>query len=219
MTDSELANADQTARERAERHYETLATFGDAEMIESTRAELERAMDAELHTVVEANKHKIAGGMAVFVTPLVIAFFAFVLDRLSDVTCDMWSETCRTVSGQLWFLYMGVLAALCYSMYTVYSERGPLAVSVTMTSLVNTAALRVQDHMKAARAHIEDMKEQYLGGAPRGSPSVPAGKAKLNRAGSAPVTESPSNSSAATLRRRSSVRRNVGSPARSKKTE
>lgn len=85
--------------------------------------------------------------MARYITLLVAAVLAWVIDYASDFACDWWSPTCRDMSNTLSLFYYLVFIAIGWEVYRLYKERGPV-VAGTASMALGQAALERTGELK-----------------------------------------------------------------------
>ena len=100
------------------------------------------------------NDRKLEQALAAFGGIALIAVIAFVIDRITDWTCDWWSQTCRDVSQMLLTIYLGIFIFIAYHAYQVYSQRGQIAASMAGFELAKQV-------VKVGGEHFEKLKEGF----------------------------------------------------------
>eukprot|EP00808_Paulinella_micropora_P001003 g57150.t1 len=150
-----LIALNQAARGNAFDHYDRAAVFGSADHIQETRAELQREMLRVYEQYVKENKLKMTSGLEKYIIPVLAAIVAYVLDFLSDFTCDSWSETCVNMSRLLALFYYLVTLVIGWELYAIYNAQGSAAAGMGVMSLFKSALGKVkefQDELKERQA-------------------------------------------------------------------
>jgi len=124
--------------------FDSLAIFGQETQIEETKAKLKALIATEKTTFITANDYKMRNGLQKFILPILAASCAFILDRLTDYTCDAWSESCRSLSLLFFYMYFAVFAILCYQFYGIYKQQGSAAVGMSAMALGHATFQRVK---------------------------------------------------------------------------
>lgn len=126
----------------------------------STKKQTIDRISEEYVAITESNDLKMHQELQSFIFPLLAAVVAFILDKLSDYTCDSWSSTCRDLSSNFAKLYYAVFIALALKFAFMYHKSGLLVASSGFMKLghatlekVNslkeqTQALRTRDERK-----------------------------------------------------------------------
>jgi atlastin len=125
MPDQELTDFHKTHLAAALAWYDEKATFGEPESIAGMRKKLVEAIEEEHKHFNEINKHRMNSALQWLVVPMLVAVIAFVLDWISDWTCDAWSDHCVKFSRSAALFYYAVSALLAYNLYKIYTSNGP----------------------------------------------------------------------------------------------
>jgi len=164
LSDEELSAINSSAKDRAFSKFDTQATFGNKENIFLTRKELEQNVIDEYTSYKKANKFKMQAGLERYIIPIISAVVAYLLDSVTDWTCDAWSESCRTFSRLMAILYYIVFLFLGYEFYKVYRVQGTAAVGITAMGLGQATLQRV-----------EEVRHTFASSLARGSNPTPGG--------------------------------------------
>jgi hypothetical protein len=132
------------ADENAIEKFDSLAIFGEDSQIKDTRVKLRELIDTEHVTYAKTNDLKMQSGLQRFILPIIIAFGAFLLDRVTDYTCDAWSENCRSLSLLFFYVYFAVFGMLCYQFYNIYMSQGGAAVGMSAMALGHATFQKVK---------------------------------------------------------------------------
>eukprot|EP01029_Cantina_marsupialis_P027879 TRINITY_DN774121_c0_g1_i1.p1 TRINITY_DN774121_c0_g1~~TRINITY_DN774121_c0_g1_i1.p1 ORF type:complete len:541 (-),score=160.91 TRINITY_DN774121_c0_g1_i1:588-2156(-) len=113
VEEEELAAFEKKTLEKSLGTFNEIATFGSEEKIESSRQLLKDRIKTMYDEYMMANKDRDPfKAVRMYILPLLIAFVAWFVDRLSDYTCDPYVEVCRKASDLLWFVYMSIFTFL-----------------------------------------------------------------------------------------------------------
>lgn len=164
----ELKEAHEKARQAALSLFEDSATFGDDAGIQDYKQQTSEQITEEFVAISESNELKMHQELQGFIFPLIAAGVAFVLDKISDYTCDSWSSTCRDLSGNFAKLYYIVFLALAMKFAFMYHKSGLLVASSGFMKLghatlekLNTLkeqALTLKEHQQGRVLQAEKKK-------------------------------------------------------------
>merc|ERR1712012_999959 len=76
---------------------------------------------------VEENSRRLERALVAFANIALLGIALFVLDRLSDWTCDWWLKTCKDLSSLMFFAYLGIFIYIGWFAYKLTNTRGKLA--------------------------------------------------------------------------------------------
>jgi len=161
LSTEDLSGLHSTAKNVAFLKFDTQAIFGKKENIMLTRKELEASVIEEYNNYVKANKFKMQAGLEKYLLPILLAVAAFLLDTITDWTCDAWSQTCRSLSRLMAILYYMVFFFMLYQFFQVYKKQGTAAVGITAMGLGQSVFQRVDDYrhtIASSIAHHQDNK-------------------------------------------------------------
>mmetsp|Transcript_28561 Transcript_28561/g.45892 ORF Transcript_28561/g.45892 Transcript_28561/m.45892 type:complete len:588 (-) Transcript_28561:141-1904(-) len=121
-----LDNTMQKALEEARSEFKKIAAFGDQKQREDALLKVVDYLQEEGKRYEEANRNrvdKILAGSAMFA---LIATVAFILDFLSDYTCDWWSDTCVEGSRLMKFIYTLAAMYIGTQVFFLYQGEGQI---------------------------------------------------------------------------------------------
>merc|ERR1712224_979693 len=101
--------------------------FGSAEDIDAAKNDVKEQLDTLLERYIQDNKSLLERGLVSLAGLLVIAIVLFVLDRVSDYTCDWWLDLCVQGSKLMMLGYVLCFGWIGWNVYVLYKERGQLA--------------------------------------------------------------------------------------------
>jgi len=118
-----------------ESEFQRVTIFGSDE----TRSEAWTAIEDNLETLykryVEDNTRRLEKALVAFANIALLGLVLFVLDRLSDWTCDWWSQTCVEVSKLMLVGYLGISGFIVVHLYLLFHDRGRIAAAVASGEL------------------------------------------------------------------------------------
>jgi atlastin len=156
---SNLLEAHEQARTGALNLYDDFATFGDDAGIEEYKSQTVDKIHEEFLAINDSNELMMHQELQHFIFPLVAAVLAFVLDKISDYTCDSWSATCRDLSGNFAKLYYLVFLALALKFAFMYHKSGLLVASSGFMKLGHATL----EKLNSIKEHTHALKEQAQG--------------------------------------------------------
>lgn len=164
VTKENLSAAHEKARISALSLYEDNATFGDeAGIAEFKKQTLDKLQD-EFVAITESNELKMHQELQSFIFPLIVAVVAFILDKISDYTCDSWSATCRDLSGNFAKLYYAVFISLAIKFGFMYHKSGLLVASSGFMKLGHATL----EKLNSIKEQTHSLKDQAMQGGVNG---------------------------------------------------
>jgi len=83
----------------------------------------------------EDNERKLERALAAFANISLLGFGLFVLDRISDWTCDWWSKTCTDMSKLILSVYACIFLYVGWHCYFVFNDRGKVGAAIAVGEL------------------------------------------------------------------------------------
>jgi len=145
LSKEELSALNNSAKAKAFEKFDSQATFGNKENIVMTRKELEAQVLSEYDKYVKGNKYKMQSGLEKYIIPIIAAISAYILDSVTDWTCDSWSTTCQRLSKLSAIIYYVVFLIIGFEFYRVYQKQGGAAVGITAMGLGQATIQKVDD--------------------------------------------------------------------------
>merc|ERR1712166_61293 len=106
---------------------------------DETRIETWTAIVESLATLksryADDNSKRLEKALAAFANIALMGTILFVLDRISDWTCDWWSQTCADVSKMLLFAYLAIFGYIGVYLYFLFNDQGRLRAAVAIGEL------------------------------------------------------------------------------------
>mmetsp|Transcript_66978 Transcript_66978/g.195812 ORF Transcript_66978/g.195812 Transcript_66978/m.195812 type:complete len:572 (-) Transcript_66978:191-1906(-) len=110
--------------------FERVTIFGS----DDTRSQAWSSIEENLQTLykryMEDNTRRLEKALVAFANISLLALCLFVLDRISDWTCDWWSQTCVELSKFMLLGYLGIAGWIAIHVYLLLNDRGRLAAAV-----------------------------------------------------------------------------------------
>jgi len=115
--------------------FQRMTIFGS----DMTRSEAWTAIEDNLRTLhsryLEDNRRRLDSCLVSFANIALLALSLFILDRVSDWTCDWWSKTCADASRLMLTAYIGIGIFIGIHAYRLFRDRGQLAVAMATGEL------------------------------------------------------------------------------------
>ena len=137
LTESEFSNATQ---------------FGPAHERVAAKLALDEELDRIVSWAADENKRRTEKALTVFAGIAVLAVTLWLIDRLSDVACDWYSETCRRASAGLFAAYSLAAAIVLAHAVGLWRKRGQLAATVALMEMGKSGIQLVSDLWTECRA-------------------------------------------------------------------
>lgn len=129
-----IALKDKLVKE-VEESYKRMTIFGTAEVRQTAWDEIKESLATIAKRYSEDNDRRLEKALAAFANVTIVAISLFVLDRVSDWTCDWWSETCVQLSKLMLMGYSFIFLYLGVHVYFLYNEQGKLGVATALGEL------------------------------------------------------------------------------------
>jgi len=131
----ELQKDHANAYKKSIEFYDQSATFGAVDEIAGSKEALIKDLDALWVAFQEENARRMEKALTAFAGIVCVAVASLVLDKMSDYTCDWWSDTCVQVSKMLVLFYTAVLGVMIWQVYKLLQTRGQAAVGIAVIEL------------------------------------------------------------------------------------
>lgn len=110
-----------------EDEYARITVFGNDAVREETWAQIQVSLEVLMKRYLEDNTRLLEKALASFALISIVGVSMFVADKVSDVACDWWSDTCANMSKLLVVCYIGVFIYVAVYVYLLFTEQGKLA--------------------------------------------------------------------------------------------
>mmetsp|Transcript_58642 Transcript_58642/g.182142 ORF Transcript_58642/g.182142 Transcript_58642/m.182142 type:complete len:571 (-) Transcript_58642:18-1730(-) len=115
--------------------FQRVTIFGS----DDTRSQAWSSIDEHLSTLykryMEDNTRRLEKALVAFANIALLGLLLFVMDRVSDWTCDWWSQTCVELSKLMLLGYIGIGGWIGVHVYLLFNDRGRLAAAVAGAEL------------------------------------------------------------------------------------
>jgi len=93
-------NLDEKFVKEVEEEYKRMTIFGSGEVRAETWDQIKDSLKTISKRYSEDNARRLERALAAFANITIVGVSLFILDRVSDWTCDWWSQTCATSEKQ-----------------------------------------------------------------------------------------------------------------------
>jgi len=118
-----------------EEEYRNVTIFGSDEIRSDTWKDIQENLEDLRKRYSEENCRRLEKALVAFANISLLALLLFVVDRISDWTCDWWSQTCTDISKLLFLAYAGIVAYVGTMSYLILGSRGRIAVAMAAGEL------------------------------------------------------------------------------------
>jgi len=157
VSQRDLFRHHEDATEKAIRLFKTIAAFGDKKTREEAKVKVEKSVIEEWKRYNELNASRIDKILSRYAWVAVIAIGAFLIDRLSDYTCDWWSDTCRDFSKALSWIYTLVALFIGGQTFFLYHGEGQIVVVKAVSGLFTEASTQLITYYNQFRGKAEEI--------------------------------------------------------------
>lgn len=110
--------------------YNRITIFGSESVRSETWDSIQESLQVLRKRYSEDNMRRLEKALAGFAHITLIGLAFFVLDRISDWTCDWWSQTCHDASKLMLLVYVAIFVYVGVKTYILFSDKGKLAAMV-----------------------------------------------------------------------------------------
>eukprot|EP00931_Biecheleriopsis_adriatica_P104445 TRINITY_DN79118_c0_g1_i1.p1 TRINITY_DN79118_c0_g1~~TRINITY_DN79118_c0_g1_i1.p1 ORF type:complete len:691 (+),score=172.21 TRINITY_DN79118_c0_g1_i1:94-2166(+) len=144
----------------ADDEFSSKAIFGTDEGIRRSKEQLLEEVRAEVQRVRDDNDRKLEASLSGLTNVSLVAVGAFALDRVSDVTCDWWSDFCQEASGNLSNVYVAVLLYVGFSLVQINEKEGQLNATAAALELAKSVVKELDRFLKSLPKKAEEAMGQ-----------------------------------------------------------
>jgi len=144
VSEEEFEKIAAVAAKTANDEFSTKAIFGTSEGIKRRKDRLLQEVEEEISRARDENERKLEASLTGLTNFSLLGLTAFVIDRVSDVTCDWWSGFCREVSTDLSYVYIASLAWLGINLYQINEQRGQLDATAAALELAKSVVKQIK---------------------------------------------------------------------------
>lgn len=131
--------------------FDKTAVFGGKSDILSAREGILGQVDDLWSQIQAENSRLLEQALAKFAALMVVALFLLALDKLTDYTCDWWSETCVALSSMFMTSYLVIFGFVAYQIWCVYRDRGQLAAQLASFELCKEILRKASEYYEIAK--------------------------------------------------------------------
>jgi len=112
---------------KIEEEYKRVTIFGSDDTRSETWSSIQDNL-AKLHErYLEDNSRRLEKALVTFANITLVGLSLFILDRISDWTCDWWSQTCADLSKMMLLAYACIFVYVGVHVYMLCNEKGRIA--------------------------------------------------------------------------------------------
>jgi len=152
------------AKEHVLKLFSKQANFGKKEDIDASGEALRKSIDEAFVQYEEQNKRRLEQVLIGFGQLSVVGLVLFLIDFVSNYTCDWWLQACVEMSKLLFFSYMAIFGYVGMQVAKLYKERGKLAATLAGYELGKECMKQSVALCEQAQEHLKHPEEwQALG--------------------------------------------------------
>lgn len=118
-----------------EQEYSKTTILGSDETRDQAWESIRNSLDTMFAKYDEDNERRLEKALVAFGNYALIALVLFLLDRVSDWTCDWWSKTCQDASRVMLLVYSVITCYVGWHIYQLNTERGRVATGMAAAEL------------------------------------------------------------------------------------
>ena len=158
FAENEFIKIEQKFRKSALETFSKGTTFGPVEERDLVRTDLINELD-NLRTFFEVeNRRRMESALTVFAGFAVLIAILYFIDKLSDVTCDWYSETCVKMSNALFLIYVTLLVSILTNAYFLWQAKGKTVAAMAFIELGKASFALVLNYAATLKAMAVDLK-------------------------------------------------------------
>jgi len=146
-----LKKHSQYAFDKARQEFAKIAAFGEKKQREDALEAVMSKLEREWVAYEEANRNRVDKIFAGYATMAVIAGAAFILDTLSDYTCDWWSQTCVQGSKLAKYVYSLIFLIIGTQVFLLYQDDGQIVMFKALAGLWAAATSKAIEYYNQLR--------------------------------------------------------------------
>jgi hypothetical protein len=147
------------ARNQAVENFLKGTKFGPEDERTSVKKELLHELDTLRIFFESENTRKMEASLTIFSGLALLSAVLYLMDKLSDFTCDWYSETCVRVSNALFLVYFTVTVAILTNVYLVYQSRGQTVAIMAMIEMGKSTISMVGLYIDSVKKILSDWRE------------------------------------------------------------
>jgi len=114
---------------QVQEEFKRMTIFGSGEVRADTWEQIKESLNTISKRYSEDNARRLERALAAFANITIVGVSLFILDRVSDWTCDWWSQTCVELSKLMLMAYAFIFLYIGVQVYFLFNDRGKLAVA------------------------------------------------------------------------------------------
>jgi len=130
MNEAAFEGANNVARKQVKDDFDSTMVFGDSDTRKTTWQGIEDSLKVLKERYTEDNRRKLEQVLVPFANAALIGVCLFLCDRLSDFTCDWWSQTCVDLSKLMLTCYLSIFIYVSVHVYFIGAESGKVQVAL-----------------------------------------------------------------------------------------
>mmetsp|Transcript_16346 Transcript_16346/g.37705 ORF Transcript_16346/g.37705 Transcript_16346/m.37705 type:complete len:581 (-) Transcript_16346:66-1808(-) len=115
--------------------FKSAVIFGTASNRQDAWVKIMEGVERLRERFEQDNERRLEKALSGCARIALVALMCFVLDRVSDFTCDWWSSTCAEASKLMLLVYVAVGLYIAYQTWKVRQQQGQLAAMVAAGEL------------------------------------------------------------------------------------
>lgn len=165
LKDEDFIRSEKKVRLSAIDSFLRSTNFGPPEDRDAVKAELIAELD-DLRTYFESeNRRQMESALTAFAGLMLMVGLLYLVDKISDFTCDWYSETCVRMSNALFLIYFTILVAVSTNVYFLYQSRGQTVALMAIFEMGKASLGLLLDYSRRIRhifSHFGDNKSEGL---------------------------------------------------------
>ena len=155
----DFRKAEKKARSAALDMFLKSTNFGPPEDRNVVKDELVAELD-KLRVYYEAeNRRRMEAALTVFAGMSVLVCILYFIDKVSDFTCDWYSDTCVRMSNALFLVYFTIIVAILTNAYFLYQSRGQTVALMALIEMGKASVGLFLEYFSSLKNVIFDVKE------------------------------------------------------------
>jgi atlastin len=152
----EFVRGEKRARAQALDHFMKGTAFGPEEERDIVKRALVQELDGFRVLYESENRRKMESALTVFAGIALLIGLLYSVDKISDFTCDWYSDTCVRLSNALFLIYITLIVAILTNAYFLYQSRGQAVALVALIEMGKAAVTMIADYSRSVRKIISD---------------------------------------------------------------
>jgi hypothetical protein len=160
----DFAKSEKKVRVAAIDHFMRCTNFGPPEDRDAVKIELIAEMD-NLRAFYEIeNRRRMESALTVFAGLMLLVGILYSIDKVSDFTCDWYSDTCVKMSNALFLIYFTILVAVLTNVYFLYQSRGQTVAFMAIFEMGKASIALLLDYANRIMQIFSALRDPNSGG-------------------------------------------------------